>query len=882
MKLLSRINVSAKLPVIMGTLSTVALVTMGVISYTNSRAILEENEGARLSAVAEGQRELLVGWRDTIEDEVVSQATSPTMRSAITDFIGAWTALPGNKNDTLQQSYIANNPNPADQRFNLDFSEDRTAYDRVHRRYQPYFRSVLQREDLADIYILDPDGNIVYSVAKQADFATSVTSQSALAGGLAQAFQGAAMARSEEVVFTDFSEYGPAGEELAGFLASQIRASNDGLLGVFAVRISPAQLASLARSGAGLGETGMAMAVGPDMRERFTSVEITSEDMLGGNIRSELVPRTLEGESGVADVIGPDGDPVFAAFISVDMFDTRWAVVVLQDEAEMFAKIIALRNSLLMQGIALMVAITVAGIFLARSISLPLVKVGSAMKRVSQAEYQIDVPETGRGDEIGVIANALDEFRKSLAAAEQASADARFKGAAFEGSSAALMVLDDTNSISFANVSARKLLERYRSELGDFAPEFDLDSLIGQNIETIHNMPKNRAGNSAARNVNLKLGEARLKLVFNGIDNDENVRIGTVIEWEDVTQSQLNDAVISAIETHQAKAEFSVDGALISSNNKFSKLAGSNINDLAGKSHDSIVSLLSEDEESAAISWKNLLAGESTFAKFRVNGGGASDGLLEGSFSPVMDSNGLPIRILLIGNDVTDAQNQIWQADATRAKMEKALAQVVDALRIGLKSLSDGDLTADINAAFSPEYEHLRKDFNDAVTKLRIAMSNIVQNAESIRGEATDISSAADDLARRTERQAATLEETASALDQLTTSVRSAAEGASQANLVVTNAKDSAESSSIVVAEAITAMGEIESSSEQISKIIRVIDDIAFQTNLLALNAGVEAARAGEAGRGFAVVASEVRALAQRSSEAAREINQLISGSSQQ
>ena len=225
-------------------------------------------------------------------------------------------------------------------------------------------------------------------------------------------------------------------------------------------------------------------------------------------------------------------------------------------------------------------------------------------------------------------------------------------------------------------------------------------------------------------------------------------------------------------------------------------------------------------------------------------------------------------------------------AHAAKAAEDERLAEetrtVVCALAEGLARLAEGDLTFRIEAAFPEASQKLKDDYNATMDQLQEAVSVIVDNASRMRSGAGEISHAADDLSRRTEQQAATLEETAAALDQITATVKKTADGASQCRKTVSITKADAEKSGAVVEQAVGAMGQIERSANEIGQIIGVIDEIAFQTNLLALNAGVEAARAGDAGRGFAVVASEVRALAQRSAQAAKEIKALISASSQQ
>jgi len=214
-----------------------------------------------------------------------------------------------------------------------------------------------------------------------------------------------------------------------------------------------------------------------------------------------------------------------------------------------------------------------------------------------------------------------------------------------------------------------------------------------------------------------------------------------------------------------------------------------------------------------------------------------------------------------------------------RAKTAADQALVVSGIGSGLEKLSSGDLTFRLSIAFSEHYEKLRTDFNVATAQLQEAMKAVVSRAEGLRSGVAEITQASDHLARRTEQQAANLEQAAAALDEITTTVKQTAEGALHAAKVVAQTKAQAETSSTVVRDAVAAMSAIEKSSSDIGKILSVIDEIAFQTNLLALNAGVEAARAGDAGRGFAVVASEVRALAQRSAEAAKEIKSLISTS---
>ncbi|MDE2619496.1 MAG: HAMP domain-containing protein [Sphingomonadales bacterium] len=231
---------------------------------------------------------------------------------------------------------------------------------------------------------------------------------------------------------------------------------------------------------------------------------------------------------------------------------------------------------------------------------------------------------------------------------------------------------------------------------------------------------------------------------------------------------------------------------------------------------------------------------------------------------------------------VARAMEMFRQAAITRAEAERAQREVVSSLSQALDHLADKDLEYTIDTAFPPAYEQLRANFNRAQESLRAAIGTVRVSARGVVASINEIRAASDDLAHRNEQQAANLEETAAAMNQVTGSVSATATGAATVQQSIAVAHGQASEGGRVVEQAVAAMAAIEESSQQIGQIISVIDGIAFQTNLLALNAGVEAARAGEAGKGFAVVANEVRALAQRSADAARDIRELISTSTGQ
>lgn len=333
----------------------------------------------------------------------------------------------------------------------------------------------------------------------------------------------------------------------------------------------------------------------------------------------------------------------------------------------------------------------------------------------------------------------------------------------------------------------------------------------------------------------------------------------------DITAAKLVSAdaegLITAISASQGLIEFELDGTIRTANQNFLDVVGYDLEEVQGKHHSMFCDKTYAQSSDYKEFWKELAAGNYQSDEFMRIGKGGREIWIQATYNPILDPAGKPYKVVKIAFDVT----------------ERKLA--TQSLEAGLTALSEGDLSARIPAEISGTFAPLRDAFNSTMSRVSDLVDGIRENAITIAEETDSIASSANDLSVRGEKQAAAVETTSEAMNEISATVRSTAGNAENATVAARTAFSNAQKGGEVLSDAIKAMERIAESSGKIVKTIEVINAIAFQTNLLALNAGVEAARAGEAGKGFAVVATEVRALAQRASDASSEINSLITTS---
>lgn len=885
MRAFDNLKLAVKLPILLGCLSLIALLAMAYTGYHVARVALMDAGVKRINTAVNSKLLELEDWFDGVESDLTSDAQSPHTVGAIRDFADAWENLGPDAPAILTKTYIDENPYSAAERFRLERVPRISAYSLAHVRYHSGFVSVLREKGYHDVMLIDVAGNILYSAAKERDFTQNVLTGPLKSSNLGKLIKALYQKPDDPVLFSNFAAYEASRGTVASFAATLVRAPDGHTLGALVLQISSKQMEAILRRTHGDEITATSYLVDADRRLLSSMGGTPALQPLTGRSAAKVLDHALEVEHSINREPGLLGEPSILMTGHIERPGLQVLMVMEQSEAQENLVLQSLRKNMAFGALFTSAAMALLVFLLARGLAKPLVSSAQALRRIAGGDFGHTIVGADRKDEVGMIAQALLTVRDDLAKAAEDAKAAAFKGAAFASSSAALIIMTRDFHITFLNAPAEEILRRHEAEIAQGVKDFTARAAIGRGLELFYADPspietallRNDPGPFQAE---IKLGSNRIKLEISQVAMEGIGNIGFVLELRDVTDERMNRAVLGAIDKSLATAEFDAAGRVIKANGKLCSVLGVEPQGLIGAAHDVFLRYDDENGVQMGTVWARLMKGESVFGRFRAEIADGKSGVIDGGFSPVHDGEGMLLKVLFMGSDVTDAQLGLREAEEHRLRMERAQAGVVDALRVGLSELSEGDLTTRIAQEFLPEYEGLRDDFNRTVERLAEAMRTVTLSAAGIEEEVRDIAHASEDLSRRTESQAATLEQTAAALDELTLSVKSAATGASEANAVVTSARQSAEASGVIVREAVAAMGEIESSSEKIARIIGVIDDIAFQTNLLALNAGVEAARAGEAGRGFAVVANEVRALAQRSSEAAREIDVLISASS--
>ena len=726
-----------------------------------------------------------------------------------------------------QNDFIAQNVYPIGKKDKLVALSSNSIYSKVHQKYHPEIRKYLQTFDYYDIFIIDANtGNIIYSVFKELDFATSLLDGPYRNSELAKVFKQARNSTNpDSVSFSAFKPYLPSYKDPAAFIASPIVDTEGNTIAVLAFQMPIIQINKVLTMNQewrkkGLGESGETYLVSDDFKSQslnrllienpeafitalsdsdksqshIDTIKVKKTNIGYQEIKTASVEKALNGESGYLDTKNYFGLEVLSAYSPLEFAGAQFALIAEIAKSEAYSFQGRIIRSTVMNAFIISLVIVCIVAFIAwrfsRNFATRLNQAVEIANGVARGE-KLTIEEDQKNDEISALMLALNKMQAEVIGKfELAAEESNRITSAVEAASTNIMMTNREHNIIYMNPACHKMMFSVETNLKQDLPHFDAHQLVGQNIDVFYksssHQPVMLENLKDTYKTTIKIDNCNFSLIITPVFDEEQVRLGTVIEWVDKTKEvQIEEEVKQLI----------------------------------------------------------LAANAGDLSK-RLN--------TEGHFGFVESlSTGLNTLLDQISSFVND------------------IARVFEAM-------SEGDLTKKINKPYNGELEAIKLNVNDSIAKLTAVLSNIQSTSDIVHASSKEVAQGSDDLSRRTESQASSLEETAASMEEITATVKETTENATQSNKLASEAKAKAEQGGEVVQGAVKAMSEIMDSSNKINDIISVIDEIAFQTNLLALNAAVEAARAGEQGRGFAVVAGEVRTLSQRSAAAAKQIKDLI------
>jgi len=417
-------TIAVRLPAMIVGAALVLAIGIGIANYINASNELQHAAEQKLSALAEARSGALRDYLGSIEQDLRSQSTSPFVRQAIGDFRRAWRDLGAGQTERLQRLYITDNPHPTGSKDELDRADDFSAYSEVHGRYHPWFRTFLRERDYYDIFLLDPDGNLIYSVFKELDYATNLNSGEWKDTDLGNAFRAARDGAPGSQSFFDFRPYAPSHDAPASFISAPVYADGGALLGVLVLQMPIARMNAIMQQTAGMGESGETFIVGADFLMRSDSRFSEESTILKQKVETETVKAALAGDIGVR--VTPDyrGVPVVSAYKPFEFAGTRWALLAEADTAEVRAPVDSMRNQMLLIGVTLLLVTAAVGTFLSRGISRQISQMTETMRALAGGDLAVEVGGTTRSDEIGDMARAVSVFKDNAIKSKELEAAA--------------------------------------------------------------------------------------------------------------------------------------------------------------------------------------------------------------------------------------------------------------------------------------------------------------------------------------------------------------------------------------------------------------------------------------------------------------------------
>ncbi len=424
MRLLN-LKISQKLPLLVVSASLFLAIALGVTAYFQASASLENEVEQKLNLALTSRKAAMTNLFTDIKKDLAVTAASPMVSEALSSFSLAWLNLSGDAKSTLQDLYIRSNKYPVGEKDKLDAASDSSEYTQLHKRYHPWFRQYLEARGYYDVFLFDLEGNLIYSVYKEPDFATNFENGEWNKTNLAEVFAAAKNAQSaDQQFFKDFSAYAPSNGAPASFIGMPVTVGNV-TIGVVAIQIPIGRINSLMQNQAGLGETGESYLVGSDFLMRSDSRFSKETTILQRKIETEPVKQALAGKSGVMNATDYRGMAVFSEYSAIEFMGTKWAMIVEIDQAEFLAPVVSMRNNMALICVVLLLLVSCVGFFFARSIVKALVSVIGAMNILASGDLNVEVPSKDRSDEIGDMAMALQVFKDSAIEQKRLEAEAR-------------------------------------------------------------------------------------------------------------------------------------------------------------------------------------------------------------------------------------------------------------------------------------------------------------------------------------------------------------------------------------------------------------------------------------------------------------------------